>query len=293
MKHGMLISGIALVLAGCGGGGGGGSADRAFEGISKIPANGTVAVPGEARRVNYTASGTDFDNIEISDISAPLETRIRLTHGNEEPRRVEISSGDEKIVFDAAQGDELEALDYSIVAMDAEGKTLAALSGGADGELEYQVFGAWLTGYGTGSGTVGVASTGMRSAQVPRSGNAEYRGTSVGVLKAADGKPYMTASDVHVETDFSTLEVHSYNTAKVNLNTEVESDASDVDFTAVGTVSGGGFAGTVKGDIISGDMSGYFFGPNAEEVGGTFTAEGGGNSYAGTFGAAQGGEIRK
>ena len=60
-------------------------------------------------------------------------------------------------------------------------------------------------------------------------------------------------------------------------------------FTGTGNVTGAGFEATINGmEITNGKAYGHFFGPNAEEVGGTFGAELMGNGfYVGSFGAAQ------
>ncbi|KUJ77793.1 transferrin-binding protein-like solute binding protein [Ruegeria profundi] len=152
---------------------------------------------------------------------------------------------------------------------------------------EYQTYGAWITGYGTGSGKVGAGSFGTKTAaaNVPSGKSATYNGASVGVARRADGQPYVTSSDVSVSTDFSTVSVASTGTQAVNVNTGAISSASELDFTGTGSVSGGTFTANVAGSDTSGRVDGLFYGRQANEVGGTFQTTGpSGVAHAGSFG---------
>jgi len=66
--------------------------------------------------------------------------------------------------------------------------------------------------------------------------------------------------------------------------------APELDFSGTGNVSGNTFTADVSGSGagagINGTANGVFYGPDAEEVGGTFSTQGtGGVSYIGAYGA--------
>ena len=68
------------------------------------------------------------------------------------------------------------------------------------------------------------------------------------------------------------------------MNTESESLAPGLDYSGEGSVSGSSFAANISGPATSGTANGVFYGPNANEVGGTFSATGAGISHVGSFG---------
>jgi hypothetical protein len=103
-------------------------------------------------------------------------------------------------------------------------------------------------------------------------------------VSAAD-QPFITSSDVSVNTDFINVTVDSSSTKKLHAVTALESSASNLDFTSTSTVSGTSFSGTVTGGDVAGTVSGEFYGPSGVEVGGVFSASGSGGDYFGAFGA--------
>jgi hypothetical protein len=159
--------------------------------------------------------------------------------------------------------------------------------------FEYQTFGAWETGLGTGAGAVGVGSFGARtfSDALPAGTTATYNGGSIGVVSVvSNGRLYTSSSDVTVETDFSTASISSTGTDLVGLNNDFDyTDVSGLDFAGSGEVSGSGFTAVVNAPHASGGAVGQFYGPSAQEVGGVFALKGSGVTsgvtYTGSFGA--------
>ena len=65
---------------------------------------------------------------------------------------------------------------------------------------------------------------------------------------------------------------------------------SRLDFTGSGPVSGSVFKASVDANFsvpVSGSADGQFYGPSAQEVGGTFGLDGSDLTYIGSFGAKQ------
>jgi hypothetical protein len=155
--------------------------------------------------------------------------------------------------------------------------------------FEHQTFGAWLTGLDRDRGSISVGSFGTRtpSGSLPSTQQASYNGGSVGVLVDAAGTRLLTTSDVNVGTNFSEVTVQSVNTRTRPLGAgQTDSAASDLNFTAQGPVSGTGFTAdlTASGGV-AGKVNGRFYGPRAQEVGGTFDTSDGSRTYLGAFGA--------
>jgi hypothetical protein len=156
--------------------------------------------------------------------------------------------------------------------------------------FEYQTYGAWLTGFNTGSGNVGVGSFGAKTASsaMPTGTTATYNGASTGFINYADGVPGRTTSKVTVSTDFSTATISSSSSLVTFVDAIGGTDQDHrLDFTGTGPVSGSGFTATVDSDFpapVSGSVDGQFYGPSAQEVGGTFGLTGSGVDYIGSFG---------
>jgi hypothetical protein len=162
---------------------------------------------------------------------------------------------------------------------------------------EYQTFGAWETGRGTGAGTIGAISVGAPTAgsAIPTTGDVTFTGATVGLyLDASGANDYVTASDLTVDADFAarSLAFTTANTEKIHVLTAVTSGAPDLDLSGTLTYAAGtnSFSGalTAAGGM-SGNTQGRFYGPSAEELGGVFALSGssGVESYAGAYGAAQ------
>ncbi len=161
---------------------------------------------------------------------------------------------------------------------------------------EYQTFGVWETGRGTGSGTAGAVSVGSATsgANITSSGIAMFTGVSGGAYINASGADYLTKSLVALTTDFSARTIGFTTTSTVKaLTGSLTAGTSDPNLNMSGTLtwtSGtNAFAGTVTttGGTLSGNANGRFYGPSATEAGGVFYLKptSGVESYGGAFGA--------
>lgn len=285
MKHIIL----ALSLTGLTACGGGETSLTPFSSFSTLPENGQTSIQGKAITASYTADlGTGA--VTLGTVSGPNNATGVITTTNGLTTGLSISAPGSSISIDENDGD--EAIDAGLIIAagnDSGSKTLVI----ADNEelgYEYQSFGVWVNGYNTGSGTVGVATFGASTSEstvASLSGDgAIYNGISTGLLVDVDDQPYLTVSDITVRTDFNEATITSSNTVGANLNNASDLPApSDFDFEGTGTVSGDGFTAEISGNIVDGTADGIFYGPNAEEVGGTFSSSSGGTTYAGSFGA--------
>lgn len=166
---------------------------------------------------------------------------------------------------------------------------------------DYQTFGMWETGVGTGSGTFGVMTVGAETAgaAVPTTGTYTFTGVAGGDYVDSSGVDVLAISNMSATTNFATRSIAfattgtitmpslvapiSY-TANNNLNmTGTLTYASGSNqFTGAIATAGGGTGNAA----MNGTATGKFYGPAAQEMGGTFGVTGGGTAaYVGGFGA--------
>lgn len=165
--------------------------------------------------------------------------------------------------------------------------------------FDYQTFGVWATGKdpAAAEGTIGVLSAGLKTpaASVPAAGGPTFTGKLLGFHVDTGGVGRFVTGTVSIESNFSarTLLFSTTGTSAIIPSIGVASAKSSLDMTGTLTYAAGTnlFVGnnvsTVGG--LTGDASGAFYGPNAEEIGGVFNvkAASGVEFYSGSFGAKQ------
>ena len=267
-----------LGLAGCGGGGGGGGDDGVSTPppITNLPDNATTTLNGQSISAAY-------DPDSITSVTAG-EASTTLTTRDGQVVAVSLTAPDTNIAFAVSNGDIIRQNASAVVATSGTGDAELGLSNG----YQHQTFGVWIEGDPTTSGVVGAGSFGRKTTS-PLSGTASYTGTSAGYLQQGTNR-YVTSSTIEVTTpDFKEVTINSTNTRAVSVTAGELPNAGDYNFTGTGIVSGSGFKADVNGTVatISGSANGQFYGPTAEEVGGTFALQGSDGQYLGAFGARQ------
>jgi hypothetical protein len=173
------------------------------------------------------------------------------------------------------------------------------VSGDAGSNMDYMLYGIWVTGGGTGSGNVGLFTMGPETsvANIPSTGTATYNGTAVGSYAEADGTDYFVLSDVASTIDFDAGTLTFTNSNSVKARTPNDSYASDtnLNFSGTGSITSGTNAvtgsstATIGTNITNMAMGGEFFGPNAENLGGIWAGNDPATleAYMMAFGATQ------
>lgn len=277
---------VAPGLAGCGGGGDG---RLDFEGFSTLGPGDQTTIEGQARTANYRADALR-SQVTLDAIGSPANATLNLRIGDDgKVASARIGSANAPVAFDKGRGDAIEAAGGALLATSRNGQQVAVMADPSTNGFEYQTFGVWLTGVGAAQGTLGAGSFGSRTTanSMPRSGSATYEGGSTGVYAGPAGFAHATRSDVEASVDFDTrrIALDSRRTVQTELLTGREHENRLLDFSMVGRVTGAGFGGQVEAPIgMTGDLTGGFHGPNAEEMGGTFGMTGQGGSYVGAFG---------
>ena len=282
-------------LSACLGGGGSPSPVSSPRGADELtlPENGTVSFDGEAVVITYSIEANG--QATLGEISSEVESTLSLTTSNNKIVGAAFEAPGSSVSLSTPNS--LGRLgNVAVVALTNSDDTAGALiidRPNQNQRFKYLTFGAWSTEPGTagpGSFSAGVYGEPASTNNVPTSGTATYSGASAGGGWDSGTGYYATTSEISVTTDFRTATITSSNTHAINVDTEEIIGATPaLDFSGTGNVTGAGFKADINVDniIANGKAYGHFFGPNAEEVGGTFTADLDDGFYGGSFGAAQ------
>jgi hypothetical protein len=309
---------VSLVLSACGGGGGGTApttatplATTAFTKWSAVQPGVTYKADGLGQEVTGTASGGQFVAIEPSGVAdgysayltfdSALElTRLELT--TPAPTLVAL----DKTAADTTFADVTLTPGTSAQFVSARNPSLAPTSVAIMAKpinlkWEWQTFGIWETGRDSPtSRKFGAMSVGNTvGTAIPGSGAAIFTGYTAGSYVNSAGTGTTVFADLTVGANFGTQTL-TFNTT----NTQTSSDwvtftpNNDLNLSgtltyAAGTNSFTGSPGSLKTshtnpiDQLTGNSTGQFYGPNAEELGGVFLLRGSGpvETYAGAYGA--------
>jgi hypothetical protein len=160
-------------------------------------------------------------------------------------------------------------------------------------QFNYQSYGIWITGQGTGSGTAGAASVGSQTPMlsIPATGSATFNGFATGTYIDTLGRPYLTNANMTAVANFGSRSIafSTANTAASSFNGGGAVNAPLLNMSGSLTYSSGAFSGPIATNGgMTGQASGVFYGPTANEIGGTFRAAGSGvQGIIGAFGGKQ------
>ncbi|WP_417319381.1 transferrin-binding protein-like solute binding protein [Emcibacter sp.] len=163
--------------------------------------------------------------------------------------------------------------------------------------LSYVTYGQWAKTDGTVAANGfekanGFVTFGIRTDSVPTTGEASYEGIAEGVLyrpTATAGSPDQLSllGRVEISANFGTNTVVS---EFRDFQATGVGGGAWVEFDSTGTLSNGAFSGAASNFSAggySGTVSGAFYGPNAQEVGGVWSISGPGEEAAGAFAGEQ------
>jgi hypothetical protein len=300
IKVGLLV--LPLFLTACAGGGGGGSAGS--------NGNVTTTATGFSGQATWTSAGVGG---VVNSIGAYSQSTTGLTYtetvnsSNIVQSNSFTSSAGTLVSFDRAQGDTIGNIvtgplaNKSYAALKSNANDLAIISPGSMNGWSNQSYGVWITNLNSTSGTVGGGSAGTLTVgtSIPTTGTANFTGTSAGTYTSSGGNAYLTGSAMSASVNFGTRQLNFATTgtqillangtwqATSGLNTTgsltyANATTNLVTGTNLATAGGGGVA-----VMTGGTVTGKFYGPAANELGGTFAVRAGAGveSYAGAFGA--------
>jgi len=276
-----------LALAGCGGSSGGPAGPGGAVSFTKFPmqAGKTTTIKGNGREAAYTV-GQQGIALSQFGASSPVQADVEMD-ADGDIASVSLKTGSTSKTWNASNADLAYAANGKLVV--GEAKDGSGSIGFADPEangFSYQTYGAWLTEGATG-GNVGAFSVGSETAaaNIPSSSTATFKGTAGGIYADAAGNDLMMADTV-LDVDFGakTAQFSTSNTALQNGGA-----APNLNMSGNLSIGAGGLSGnvTTADNSMAGTADGRFYGPGAEEVGGTFELRGANGAMAGAYGAVK------
>lgn len=289
-----------LIFTGCGGGGGSAAPKpvTSFVKWSSITPPTTVTLDGISQDATYTAPGPSFavTSITYNGVSSASSTSIKY-RADGTIERITVSTPYTSVTWDETSGDIIDDSTVMVAASDPSESNIGIAINALHPSVgwEYQTFGIWETGRGTGSGTIGAITGGAQTtgSAIPITGNVTFSGIAAGMyLDVAGTADYITASSLSANVNFlnRSINLSTTGTQKINTITAASSSATNLNMTGTLTYAPGvnSFAGNVSATGLSGTSTGQFYGPNAEELGGIFSLTGAGmENFAGGYGAKQ------
>lgn len=297
-----------VMLSSCGGGGSGGGVNStpppaAFSSFANVQAGASTTVSGSTREGSVTIDGTGA--ILQSGVATPSEGTGSVTFSVNASRQItslSISGAQSNVSFDAnnSRADPLylNGVAVGTVAYNSTGSNQAVYADPYALGFNYQTFGVWGTGLVPGStGKYGAISVGAKTgnSSVPTTGQATYRGYAGGIF--TDGSVYRYAADATFNVNFANRTV-DFSTSNQTLSSVATNNTFSTQVGQIsGTMSYSSGSPTFSGNLtatgltpsrnLSGSGSGTFYGPSANELGGTFFLRGSVNTLIGGFGAKQ------
>jgi hypothetical protein len=278
-----------IVLCACGGAGDSGSSGQsvAFTSFSSVQPGQKVAAVGQSQTQNVTQDSFGTVTAQVMNLSDQNGVSAVWTYGPASPL---VLTGIQFVVPRSGAG--VAWSSGRVSQMVTCGNQLCSASGGgaagvlanALGSLgwNFQTFGYWLADTSFPSNIAASISAGNATpvGGIPVSGSITYNGISGGLYVVDPaGALQEHAAVMSAIVDFAAGTIN-FSTTGTTLRpwntTAVPGPASQLDIAGVVTYTAGTnrFTGTVTGPgvtpTISGTVTGVFYGPGAEEIGGTF-----------------------
>ena len=303
-----VICTFSVLLTACasggasGGGGGNYSTLAPFIKFSSIVVPGVVQINGSSQQVDYVYN---TDTKRVTSISAatpfiPGASYVGTYDSNGLTTKAALTSATgTTITVDTATGGVISfsgAFPKVAAGISANSENFVLSAQPKSYDWDYQTFGVWTTGAGSGTGTVGVATIGAETAgaAIPVSGTGNFVGASGGRYVDSTGVNNFVGSDMTATANFGTRSI-TFTTTNTRTSTDLISSSGNSNLNTSGTLSYSAWVNQFTGVISSvgggasnaamtGVATGKFYGPTAQEIGGTFTVTGGGAAYLGSFG---------
>lgn len=290
-----LIS-ASVLLSACGGGGGGSSTAAVttspFTSWSAIRPNTNVQINGGSTQFSYTANPTTGVVSSITNNGiANQGAWVSLTYGAGylDLTAIQFTSAQgQYVAVSSYAGDSISTIGVGPVGSRVYGvtkdKTTEVLAiNGPSYSWDYQTYGVWVTGEGVGSGTAGAVSAGSATpvTGIPATGTAIFYGNALGVYGIAGLPAYSTAASMSANTNFGSRSIAfaTSGTVMASFNGGNVLSAPGLNMSGNLTYASGSnqFSGPVRSSSgMTGTAAGQFYGPNANEIGGTYNLTGSG-----------------
>ncbi len=307
IKRAPIITITCLLTSACGGGGAsGGSVNStppppppSFTSFSAVQSNSSITVNGTGLEGTMAVSSAGF--ILPATVSTPSETSASIRYTTDAQRNINsiaVTGSSSSVSFPSTSVFE--------TFVDTAGKPIAfgvRNSSGSDQLLaadpyvlgfNYQSFGVWGTGIVAGqTARYGALSAGSitSTSAIPAAGSANFNGLIGGIYIDTAGEGFRYGANAAFAVNFGTRSISMTTSGDrlVNVNTNI-AYIWNAPLSATMTYAPGSsrFSGTFRaGNFMTGTGSGNFYGPAANELGGTFFISGSAGKMVGGFGAKQ------
>ncbi len=266
-----------LSLVGCGGGGGGGGGGSSvsngptpFKQWSQATPNSTVQAVGG---YTYVSGSRAYQSPGGAMATVTLDANRYIS-------MLTLQTPLSSMSFSTANGDTIisSVNSSALVALNKAQTAAAIFANPYAAGWEYQTFGVW-GGYGNFSvaASSNAASVGSPTpaSGMPTAGTAMFTGVAGGIFVTPSGASYLTTASMAASVDFGARVVGfaTGGTVATSSNTTLSVSAPALNLAGKFTINPGTsqFGGSVvSAGGMSGSASGNFYGPNANEIGGTF-----------------------
>ena len=290
------------MLSACGGGGGGTvgptppAVTTTFTTWRTDVAGKAIQVDGLGKQVSYTY---DLANKRINTISTPQDVSASAVFTFDNASVLTglfLSSAPTTLGFTAGPIPVLTANPDFVIAENTASR--AIMSNPRSLAWDYQSFGVWESGLDTDHGYYGAVTLGARTADtaIPGSGTANFKGQVVGSYVTAGGLGNTVLATLNVGVDWGTRSL-TLSTSGTQMSADGVTFSPNTGLNMTGTLNyspgTNGFSGNLTTSATStsptgltGNSTGQFYGPTAEELGGVFFLQGSGlETYSGAYGA--------
>ena len=312
-KRNILIAGVAMaLLSGCGGEGSNEIVPTPDSTFADLTYGQPYEFDAVSQSFTYTKNADETHvtsltfNPHLTTSSESLESLESLestefTYGSDDsgnPNYAKIEDHQTGVEFTISDVSNFVAVDYDNRLVSAKNiydtEEIVFVNPTTVG-FEYQTFGLWDKDISLTSGRGGTFSVGNTTPEssIPTSGTATYQGIAAGYTTDTNGEIGVATADFAAEADFSSrsLTISTTDTTVVLVSTGVVSmPEHNMSGTLSYTAGSGTFNGIVSTDSgYTGEATGKFYGPNANEIGGVITIPLGNNvsAVALGFGAKQ------
>ena len=271
--------------------------DVPFTQFSMVLPNTNVNMAGTGTSVSGThMSNGPVTSIDLEVISGPANLALGFDAQRTLSTLTLNSPESGKVVFDRAAGHSISCPGNAFCTASNHATASAVVGHAFENGWNYQTFGAWATQTGPTTLVLSAMSAGNLTpgSAVPTTGLVTFRGVAAGYFIDQAGTQFSTQAGLSAQVDFQNRAIgfQTFGTemAKLNTNRFSQNQTLNLSGTLSWAPGQNAFGGPLKSGNpdLKGQALGQFYGPKAEEIGGTYNLVGGGVSrMVGGFGGKQ------
>jgi hypothetical protein len=230
----------------------------------------------------------------VSQTTSDVNTNLLYDSGNNISSVTLNQTASNSVTFSVAAGDVIvkDATGANTILTNSKKTTIGILANPTAYGFEYQTYGAWGAYAAAGVGGYAISNGSLTSGgSIPTTGSAVFSGGANGYLIDGQKATYVTNASMTANVDFAarTVAFSTTNTTMTGASTGVATSIAGYNLNGTMTYSSG--VNRMTGSVtstngMSGSIIANFYGPAANEIGGTYglTQTTSGNSFVGGFG---------